>query len=51
MVIGSLALGRLYSVVTSNNPVGVYTYGAMAYEFSTAIIAALALKLSQGVKI
>ena len=51
MVIGSLALGRLYSVVTSNSPVGIYTYGAMAYEFSTAIIAALALKLSQGVKI
>ena len=46
MVIGSLALGRLYSTISSSDPVGGYTYGAMAYEFTTAILAGLALRKS-----
>jgi hypothetical protein len=46
MVIGSLALGRLYSTISGSDPVGGYTYGAMAYEFTTAILAGLALRKS-----
>jgi len=44
VVIGSLAIGRLYSTVTGAEAVGVYTWGAMAYEFATAILAAIALR-------
>lgn len=44
MVIGSLALGRLYSAIGATDPVGVYTYGAMAFEFTIAILAGLALR-------
>lgn len=47
MVVGSLALGRLYSVITGIDPVGAYTFGAMAFEFATAILAALALRKPQ----
>ena len=42
--IGLLALGRLYSTVTGTEAVGIYTWGAMAYEFTTAIVAAVALR-------
>jgi hypothetical protein len=44
--IGLLALGRLYSTFTGTDAVGVYTWGAMAFEFSTAILAAIALRKS-----
>lgn len=44
LVIGSLALGRLFSTVTTSDPVAAYTWGAMAYEFVTAILAGIALK-------
>lgn len=43
-LVGGLALGRLYSTLTSSEPVGGYTYGAMIFEFSTAILAGLALR-------
>lgn len=46
MVVGSLALGRLYSTLTAPAAVALYTYGAMAYEFATAILAGIALKKS-----
>ena len=46
MAIGLLALGRLYSTITGTEAVGFYTYGALAYETVTAILAAIALKLS-----
>ena len=44
MVIGGLAIGRLYSTLTAPDPVAAYTVGAMAYEFATAILAAIALR-------
>jgi len=44
MCIGLLALGRVYSTVTGDAPVGAYTWGAMVYEIATAIIAAVALR-------
>lgn len=46
LLVGGLALARLYSTLTSDIPVGSYTYGAMVYEFSTAILAGLALRKS-----
>ena len=42
--VGLLALARLYSTLTAADSVGVYTYGAMVYEFTTAILAAVALR-------
>ncbi len=44
LMVGSLALARLFSTVTSVEAVGSYTYGAMAFEFTTAILAAVALR-------
>ena len=44
LCIGSLALARLYSTVMAGDPVAGYTWGAMAYEFATAILAAVALR-------
>ncbi len=46
LVVGGLALARLYSTVTSTEAVGSYTYAAMAYEFTTATLAGLALRRS-----
>lgn len=42
--VGLLAVGRLYSALTAETAVGSYTWSAMAYEFSTAILAGVALK-------
>lgn len=42
--IGLLALGRLYSTVVGAEPVGVYTWGAMAFEITIAALAAVALR-------
>ncbi|MFT6956178.1 MAG: hypothetical protein ACJAYC_001180 [Halieaceae bacterium] len=50
LCIGMLALGRLYSFATGGNPVGAYTYGAFAYEMTTAILAIVAIKLSARVQ-
>ena len=44
VVIGGLAIGRLYSTMTGSEAVAFYTMGAMAYEFLTAILAGVALK-------
>ena len=46
--IGCLALGRLYSTLTAGDPVGGYTYGALGFEFTIAVLAALALRLKPG---
>ena len=43
VVVGFLALGRLYSTLTSPEAVAMYTYGAMIYEFFTALVAGIAL--------
>ncbi len=45
--IGSLALARLLSFLLTADPVSVYTYGAVVYEFATAIIAGFALARNQ----
>jgi hypothetical protein len=44
MCIGGLVLGRIYSTLTGDEAVGGYTYGAMVYEFTTATLAAVALR-------
>lgn len=41
--IGALALARAISLLMAVDPVSMYTYGAMVYEFTTAILAAVAL--------
>lgn len=46
MCLAALALSRLAWTLTGPEPVGAYTYGAMAVEFVTAAFAALALKKS-----
>lgn len=43
-LVGGLALARSYSTLTSATAVGSYTYGALAYELSTAILAMIALR-------
>ena len=44
LCIGSLALTRFYTTLIVSEPVAIYTWGAMAYEFSTALLAAVALR-------
>jgi len=44
LMLGGLALARLYSTATGVDAVGSYTYGAMAFEFSMAILAAVSLR-------
>ena len=44
VAIGLLAVGRLYSTLTGTGEVGLYTWGAMGYEFVTAVIAFIALR-------
>jgi len=44
LVIGSLALGRLISTLTGTGEIGIYTWGAMGFEFFITILSALAFK-------
>ncbi|MCB1709201.1 MAG: DUF4345 family protein [Halioglobus sp.] len=44
LCIGGLALTRCFWAFTGAAEVGGYTYGALVYEYSTAILAALALR-------
>ncbi|MEH6587922.1 MAG: DUF4345 family protein [Halioglobus sp.] len=44
MVIGCLAFARLYSAYDADWLVGNYTWGALAFEFTTTVLAALALR-------
>jgi hypothetical protein len=43
--VGALALGRLYSVLATTDPVSAYTNGALLFELATAVLAAIALKI------
>lgn len=43
--VGALALGRLYSAMTTVDSVTAYTYGALLYELTTTILASIALKI------
>jgi Domain of unknown function (DUF4345) len=44
LCIGSLALSRCYWAIAGGVEVSGYTYGAMAFEYTIAILAALALR-------
>jgi hypothetical protein len=44
LLLGGLALGRLYSTITGDESVGGYTWGAMAFEFAIAILSLVALR-------
>jgi len=44
LLVGGLALARLYSTLTGVEAVGGYTHGAMVYEFATAILSVIALQ-------
>lgn len=44
VALGAVALSRLISTLTAPEAVGVYTWGALAYEFCTAIVATVALR-------
>jgi hypothetical protein len=44
VAIGLLAVGRLYATLIGTGEVGPYTWGAMTYEFATAIIAGISLR-------
>lgn len=44
--IGMLALGRLVSALVATDPLSAYTWGALAYEVVTVLIAAAALRQS-----
>jgi hypothetical protein len=44
LLLGGLALARLYSTATGIDPVTSYTYGALVFECTTAALAALALR-------
>ena len=39
LAIGALALARLISLLVAADPVTAYTYGALGYEFVTAVLA------------
>ena len=43
LAIGTLALARLISLLAAPDPVTAYTYGALGYEFVTAVLALIAL--------
>ena len=44
LCIGGLALARCFWAFSGGTEPGIYTYGAMAYEYFTAIMAGLALR-------
>ena len=44
IAIGSLALGRLFNAVATTDALSIYTYGALIYEFITALLAAIVLR-------
>ncbi|NQX88957.1 MAG: DUF4345 family protein [Halioglobus sp.] len=48
LMLGSLAIGRLYSSISNDQVVGLYTWGAMAFEFATAALACIALRHQPG---
>jgi hypothetical protein len=43
LAIGALAVARLVSLLASPDPVTVYSYGALAYEAATVLVALAAL--------
>jgi hypothetical protein len=47
LLVGGLAVARLYSTVIGSEPVAFYTYGAIAFESVTAVLAGVALRGSR----
>lgn len=47
VIVGGLALGRAYSTMMGTEAVAIYTQGAIAFEFATAVLAAFALRNAQ----
>jgi hypothetical protein len=47
LLVGGLAVARLYFTASGIEPVSGYTYGALVFEFATAIVAALGLRKLQ----
>lgn len=48
VMVGGLALGRAALTLAGGEPVGSYTYGALVYEFATAVLAGVALRGGRG---
>jgi hypothetical protein len=46
LLVGGLALARLYSTLIGSEAVGSYTYGALVFECTTTFLAGLALRKS-----
>ncbi len=44
LIFGGLALGRGYGLLTGSDGAGIYTYGALAYEVFSLLLAAFALR-------
>ncbi len=44
LMLGGLALGRLYSAITGDESGGGYSWGAMAFEFTIAGLSLVALR-------
>ena len=44
LLLGGLAVGRLYSTITGDESVGGYTWGAMIFEFAIATLSLVALR-------
>lgn len=44
LCVGGLALSRCFWAFSAGGAIGGYTYGAMVYEYATAILAAIALR-------
>jgi hypothetical protein len=42
--LGGIAIGRIYGLVLTSESVTSYTYGAMCYEISSSVLAAVALR-------
>jgi hypothetical protein len=47
LLLGGLALSRLYWTAMGVDPVAGYTHGALVFECTTAVLAALALRKAQ----
>ncbi len=44
LLVGGLAVGRLYGTISGQDAVTFYTYGALLFEFVTALMAGIALQ-------
>jgi hypothetical protein len=45
--LGGIAIGRIFGLVLTSEPVTGYTYGAMCYEICSSVLAAVALRMAK----